>query len=161
GWLWRNAARSRWARETVPEIEKLLAADDYDGAAALVDRALAALPGDAALEALRTRATWSFTFATEPPGAEVRIRPPGSSAPWRSLGRTPLATRVPKEVYVWELARPGYAPQQVISPVWPLHPNRASVNNKYTLVPEADVPEGMVTVPGVEDASDEFPVPEF
>src|SRR5262249_59237303 len=123
GWLWRSAARARWARETAPKIERLLADDDYPGAAALADQALAVLPGDAALEALRTRATWSFTLATEPPGAEVRLRPFGSSTTWRSLGRTPLATRVPKEVHVWELARPGYAPQHVISPDWPIHPH--------------------------------------
>src|SRR5262249_11154125 len=154
GWLWRNAARARWARETAPEIERLLAADDYAGAVALVDQALTILPADAALEALRTRATWSFTFATEPPGAEVRLRPFGSSTTWRSLGRTPLATRVPKEVYVWELARPGYAPQHVISPAWPLHPNNAPItHSRFALVPEADVPEGMVTVPETDDAS--------
>src|SRR5262249_35638499 len=110
-----------------------------------------------------TRATWSFTLATEPPGAEVRLRPFGSSTTWRSLGRTPLATRVPKEVHVWELARPGYAPQHVISPDWPIHPNGPRIFDlTFALVPEADVPEGMVTVPETDDASDlMFPLLEF
>src|SRR5262249_59468125 len=127
--------------ERAPQIEKLRAADDYQGAVALADQALTVLPADAALEALRTRATWSFTFATEPAGAEVRIRPFGSSAAWRSLGRTPLATRVPKVVYVWELTRPGYAPHQGIAPVWPLLPHRQVIPKvtAFTLVPRRAV----------------------
>src|SRR5262249_48549541 len=163
GWLWRSAARARWARETAPKIERLLADDDYPGAAALADQALAVLPGDAALEALRTRATWSFTLATEPPGAEVRLRPFGSSTTWRSLGRTPLPARVPKGVHRCELARPAYPPPDRTSPRRPLHPADPRILALTSAsLHEADVPEGIVTVHETDDASDlTFPLLEF
>ena len=141
---WRRAARTRRAREAVPEIARLVTAGDFPQAAGLLREARAVLPGDAALEKLWKDATSECTVESDPPGADVSIRP-YRAAPdlWESLGQTPLLkVRVPRDYYVWKISKPGFRANYTIT--------LRGLNRKFRLDPEASLPPEMVRVPGEE-----------
>ena len=62
------------------------------------------------------KATGEASVESDPPGADVSIRPYGGDAnAWESLGKTPLQkVRVPSELYVWRIAKPGFAPESFL-----------------------------------------------
>lgn len=126
----------------MPEIARLVEAGEYAKAASLTREARAVLPKDPTLEKLWMRATYEATIESEPPGADVSIRPYRVDANgWESLGRTPLKkVRVPKDAYVFRIAKPGFAPISFIhewSDYW-----------RLKLRPEDSVPDEMVAVAG-------------
>ena len=147
-WLWQRASRRRWVRETAtPEIARLLAEEDFAKAAALARQAGAVLPGDAALEKLRTQATMEVSVESVPSGAEVFTRPyRGDAVAWESLGTTPLQrVRVPKAFYLWRIVKPGYETAWRIAPTW----NYAALRSlTFRLQPHGSAPAAMVSVPG-------------
>ena len=146
GWLWRNVAREGWVHQTaIPEIERLLADDDYASAAALAREALVVSPGNAALENLWTQATLEVSIDSTPPGADVLYRPYRSAADsWIHLGKTPLSgARIPRGFYVWQVANSGFLPAWRIAPSWLLY-SRRPVKLTFHLVPERSAPPGMV-----------------
>ncbi len=90
GWFWHRSSRERWALEAIPEITHLVEAFEFPKAASLTREARAILPSDPTLEKLWIRATAEATFESEPPGADVSIRPyRGDENAWESLGETP------------------------------------------------------------------------
>ncbi len=148
GWLWQRSARARWARETAtPEIASLVAAENFPKAAALARQARLVLPKDSALEKLWTDATIEFSVESTPPGADVAYRPYRAGADaWDTLGQTPIQRiRVPKNFYVWRIAKPGYATAYRIAPTWAYAFDRRI---SCTLEPSATAPSGMVPVAG-------------
>jgi dienelactone hydrolase len=150
GGLWHRASRTRWVRETaIPEITRLLAEEDFPRATALVRQARVVLPTDSALEKLWAQATMEVSAESDPSGADVSFRPyRGDTGAWETLGKTPLAdVRVPKNYYLWRIAKSGFAAAYEIAPTWTIvHkiPPRLSVR----LDPEGNAPAGMVRVPG-------------
>jgi len=142
-WAWRRAARTRRAREAIPEIARLVGAGEFPQAAALLREARAVLPGDAALEKLWTDATSECSVQSDPPGADVSIRP-YRAAPdlWESLGQTPIKVRAPRDYYVWRISKPGFRANYMIT--------LRGLNRKLRLDPDASVPPEMVRVPGEE-----------
>jgi eukaryotic-like serine/threonine-protein kinase len=150
GWFWHRASRGRWARETAtPEVARLVAAEEFTKAAVLAREARAVLPKDPTLENLWTQATTEVSIESDPPGAEVSIRPyRGDSAAWESLGKTPLSSaRVPRNYYVWRVSKPGFAPAYEIAPTWTIV-HRFAIKLAFRLDPEGSAPAGMVRVPG-------------
>ncbi len=147
-WVWRRAARARWARETaMPEIARLAAEEDFTRAAALVQEARLVLPHDPALESLWTQATMEVSVESDPPGAEVIARAyRGDPNRWENLGKTPLTkVRLPKGYYVWQIVKAGYEPSWRIAPTWTYLYGR---NLSFRLRPAGSAPAGMVPVEG-------------
>ena len=115
--LWRRAARERWALEVaVPEIQRLV--DEFKNveAAALAKQARAILPGNPALERLWLRCTDVVKIETVPPGAEVSVRVPGEHpSEWQVLGETPLTdVRIAAAAYEVRTRKAGYAPWSIL-----------------------------------------------
>ena len=128
----------------MPEIARLVNAAEFPQAAALLREARVALPGNAALEKLWTDATSECSVESEPPGADISIRPyRGDPDLWETLGQTPLLkVRVPRDYYVWKISKQGFRVSYTIT--------LRSLNRKFRLDPEASVPSEMVRVPGDE-----------
>ena len=150
GWVWRRESRIRWARGTAAlEATKLIAAEDFHGAADLLRRARAVLPTDPSLEALWNQATVEITAESVPPGADVSYRRyRGETSKWETLGRTPLAgQRVPKDFYLWRVSKPGFRPAWKIDPTWSIV-HRIPVRIACRLDADGSVPDDMVRVPG-------------
>jgi pimeloyl-ACP methyl ester carboxylesterase len=109
-WLHRESRKS-WARETaIPEIERLLNADDFHGAFDLARQARRYLPADPMLDAAWERIANTITFQTDPPGATVSYREfTDLDGPWVVLGETPLeAMPFPRGAYRWRIEKEGY-----------------------------------------------------
>jgi eukaryotic-like serine/threonine-protein kinase len=135
---WQGSSRVRWARNVaVPEIERLVDRDDYDGAYRLAREALGVLPDDPRLKQIWTNITFPLTIESNPPGADVSIRGYLADAmEWIPLGRTPLAgVRMPIGALRVRVTKEGLAPIESEGP---------AVN--YKLDPPASVVPGMVRV---------------
>ncbi len=153
GWLWLRSTRERWALETAtPEIARLVDAGEYVKAAALTRKALSALPKNATLNNLWRRETGEVSIESEPAGANVSFRPyRGEANSWEILGKTPIQkVRVPRQVYVWQLVKPGFATVSFIGqPAGTLQFGGSDEFDwKLKLRPAASVPPDMVAVPG-------------
>jgi eukaryotic-like serine/threonine-protein kinase len=151
GWLWHRSSRVRWALGTaMPEITRLVAAEEFTKAAVLIREARTVLPEDATLEKLWTEATWEVSFESVPSGADVSFRPyRGNANAWENLGKTPLQKiRVPQNYYTWRIAKPGFA---IAYRILPGSPGRqVSIKRTVRLHPERSVPPEMVSVQGQE-----------
>ena len=150
GWLWHRASRARWARETAtPEVARLVAAEEFTKAVALAREARVLLPNDPTLESLFTQATVEATIESDPPGADVSVRPyRGDARAWESLGQTPISkARVPRNYYVWKVSKPGFTAAYEIAPTWTIV-HRFAVKLAFQLAPEGTSPDGMIRVPG-------------
>jgi formylglycine-generating enzyme required for sulfatase activity/predicted esterase len=142
-WLWHRSSRERWVLETaIPEISRLVAADEYQKAASLWREARSVLPHDPTLEKLWIDMTGEATLESEPPGAEVSIRPyPGDADAWETLGNTPLdKVRILKGELVFRIAKVGFVPSFFIDGWF--------VSWNVKLRPEESVPPEMVAVTG-------------
>ena len=151
GFFARRSARARAVREkTIPEITRLLADDQYQKAAALVEEAHAVLPDDPQLMTLRNDATLGVSIASAPPGATISLKGLGSSATesWQPIGVAPLVKiRVPKGFYLVRAELPRHVPAYRIWPTWNLkYEDGASLEMR--LDAEGSVPAGMVRIPG-------------
>ncbi|MCM2315430.1 MAG: protein kinase, partial [Thermoanaerobaculia bacterium] len=143
GVLWRRASRQEWARkEAIPEIRRLVDAEEYARATTLIRQAQAILPSEPALEQLWIAATDMPSVDSVPNGAEVWVKPyQGAENAWERVGTTPLAdVRLPRGDYVWKIARSGFIEARVIYP--------ASLEWTFQLRPEEDNRAGMVFVVG-------------
>jgi len=137
--LWRERQARR---ETLPEIERLAKADDVYHAFALARRVAPLLEGDPGFDHLWDTTSVVADIQTEPPGAEVAIKPYlEPEAPWESLGRSPVAgVRLPYAYLRWQISKPGY------QTVEGAHvPEMLPV---FVLTPLESAPEGMVRVSG-------------
>jgi len=149
GWLWHRASRAGWARTTaIPEIDRLVAAEDFQKAVSLIREARAVLPNDSTLEKLWRQATLEVSVESEPAGADVFFRPyRGDPRKWTRLGRTPLTSaRVARDFYLWRAEKTGFAPAFTIEPTYLLF--RPGLQISLRLDPADRVPAEMVLVPG-------------
>ncbi len=152
GWLWSKSSRQQWAFQTAPEITRLVDSGEYVEAATLTRKARSVLPLDPTLAKLWMRSTGEVSIATVPAGADISMRPyRADSNAWRALGKTPLQKlRVPLDIYVWRVVKPGFAPAFFIAKPAVSAPPGAinSFDVTWTLRPEASVPPEMVSVSG-------------
>jgi eukaryotic-like serine/threonine-protein kinase len=148
-WLYRRSARLRWVQQTLPEIDKLVTAEKFPEAAALLRRAREIEPKDATLEKLWTVSTIGVSVESDPPGADVSYRPMrGDANNWTSVGVTPVTDlRIAKDYYLWRIQKPGFAPAYEIEPTWTLV-HRIPYKLRAHLVPAAEMPAGMTRVSG-------------
>jgi formylglycine-generating enzyme required for sulfatase activity len=145
-WWWTRSAGPRWARdEVLPEIARLVEKEDDYHAFILARQAQAHLPGNAALQRFWSDHTFPFTLETDPPGAEVLMKPYRTvDAPWDPLGRTPLKElRLPLANLRLRIEKEGFEPVEVATDLsLPLRVRR------FTLDERGKAPNGMVHVPG-------------
>jgi formylglycine-generating enzyme required for sulfatase activity/dienelactone hydrolase len=102
--------RERWAREqALPEIERLLAADEYVAAFALVQQAEDALGDDPQLTRLWPVVSVPASIVTDPVGATVYAKAyDDPSDNWQELGTTPNKTRLPRGALRFRLEKAGF-----------------------------------------------------
>jgi formylglycine-generating enzyme required for sulfatase activity/dienelactone hydrolase len=115
---WRRDAEQRWVRnEALPQIERLAAAQDLDGAYRLARRAMEVAPEDPQLKQTWANVTAPFKVKVEsdPPGATVDFKTYAvPDSPWTPLGTTPTApTSIPLAQVRFRLTKDGYTPIDV------------------------------------------------
>jgi len=107
-WLGVQSYRVRWARtEALPEIARLIEAENYGAAYGLAQQAEKYIPNDPILAKLWPNMSRTISVQTTPPGADVYRKdykaPEGS---WEYVGRSPLEkTRVPRVFSIWKLEK--------------------------------------------------------
>jgi eukaryotic-like serine/threonine-protein kinase len=137
--LWRERQAHR---ETLPEIQRLVQADDTYHAFVLARRVAPLLAGDPTFDHLWNTTSLLAAIKTDPPGAEVAVKPYlEPDAPWESLGRSPVAgVRLPATYLRWRISKPGFRTVEGahLSQMIPV----------FVLTAEESAPEGMVHVDG-------------
>ena len=147
-WAWRRGAAERWARrEAMPEIQRLIDADEITRAFRLAEKARPVLSGDPQFESLWLDLTQgaSTSVRSEPAGAEVLVKPYSEpDAEWQKVGKTPIEkVDLPRVFSRFRIEKPGYATVELA-----FVPARISRQPPFRLVPEDKAPPGMVLVPG-------------
>jgi dienelactone hydrolase len=147
-WAWRRDARERWARrEALPEIQRLIDADEITRAFRLAQKARPILAGDPQFEALWLDLTQGAptSVRSAPAGAEVSVKPYSEpDAEWQKLGKTPIEKLdLPRVFSRFRIEKPGYVTVDVA-----FAPGVISRRPPFRLVPEDEAPPGMVLVPG-------------
>jgi dienelactone hydrolase len=147
-WAWRRGSQERWARrEALPEIQRLIDADEIAPAFRLALKARPVLAGDLQFEGL-----WldliqgaATSIRTEPAGASVSVKAysePGTE--WQEIGSTPIEqVDLPRVFSRFRIEKPGHAPLDLA-----FVPLRITRHPPFRLVPDDQAPRGMVLVPG-------------
>jgi eukaryotic-like serine/threonine-protein kinase len=115
----REAMRT-WAHETaLPEIQKLLEAEDYPAAYDLAKKVQAVIPDDPTLKNCIDDATNDINIHTKPEGAKVAYKPyKDVDGEWIDLGLTPIdGVRVPVGMHRWRVQKEGYQDRELASSV--------------------------------------------
>lgn len=109
--------RARWVHETaIPNIQRLIEADQLDSAFALASEAASRAPSDSTVEKLWLSAAREQTFTSEPAGATVVRAPINDTTRWTPIGTTPTRNvRIPREAWFYRYTKPGYRPVTVMS----------------------------------------------
>jgi hypothetical protein len=138
-WFGGTIGRARRTPSVIPEVQKLLAVDDYQNAYRLAREAIAREPDDPQLKQMWIDMTFPFTFESNPAGAEVAVKGYlADEGAWIPLGRTPLENvSVPMGAIRLRLTKDGYEPIDgtVVAPKY-----------SYVLDPSGTAPPGMVRV---------------
>jgi tRNA A-37 threonylcarbamoyl transferase component Bud32/dienelactone hydrolase len=86
-----RASHRRWAARTaLPEIQRLVAAQENGAALDLATESERYLQGDATLAAILPTIARPLTIESEPAGAQIAYKEYGKESDWRPLGRTPI-----------------------------------------------------------------------
>ena len=138
GWYLVRESRLRRARETLPEIGRLIEAGKVVPAIRLAGEIERSLPE----EVKSLRRSWiPVSVTTVPAGAEVFFRDYlGADSEWQSLGRSPIAPKkLPLGYYRWRISKEGFQTIESVS---------MSRSQTFRLDPPAAIPPGMVRVAG-------------
>lgn len=158
-WQWQEAAGRRHARqELLPRIEQAVEAEwrDFTDAYRLAVEAEQHIPGDPRLAELFSRCSREVSVTTEPPGAEIYVKPYSSpDEAWEHLGTSPLEdVRLPIGILRWKFEKPGYETVVAAASTWDIRlegQNPLVPNDLFRSLDEAGtVPPGMVRVQGAE-----------
>ena len=139
GWLIVQGRRVQWARQQIPEIERLAQTADGVGAVRLARAVERYAPDDVERERQRWRPR---SFTSSPEGAEIQLKNyVDAGGPWESIGRTPVrGYRLPLAMYRARLTLAGHDPVEIsISD---------DAQNAVRLWPTGTTPPGMTFVPG-------------
>ena len=138
----RSAGERAARRDTLPQIERLVASDRIWAAYALAQGAQPLLAGDPVFDKLMRDISLVTDIHTDPEGAEVEVQPYlDPEAPWQRLGPTPISgRRLPFVFLRWRFAKPGFDPVERAA--------LPATQQAFTLVPAGTAPAGMVPVRG-------------
>ncbi|MCG6927129.1 MAG: protein kinase [Acidobacteria bacterium] len=148
GWLWLHDDIVRWMeRDALAEIGRLTETGELAEAYGLARGLKTKMPDDPEVQEMLDRITLPISIVTEPPGAEVQVRPYAApDAPWVHLGETPLqGVRVPYALMQWRISKRGF--ETFEGAPFGERPFTAFALG-FPLDPEGSRPEGMVRVPG-------------
>lgn len=161
-WARRSTMRSkrlRWAHETlIPEVRRSIDNKNARRAYEIVLLALDVLGEDPTLVELRDEVSNEAKIETDPPGAEVHIRPFEKGGEWSYFGQTPVSNRLPTGAYQLKVELPGYTTVfvAVTNPSFELQSLAAppgsilQIDPVIHLDPTGTVPEDMVRVPALQ-----------
>jgi TolB-like protein len=110
-WTLQKQGKERWAREeALPQLQALIADDDYAGAFELAREVERVSPNDPVLRELKSAYSAEIDLATAPAGANVFYRPYASTeADWKLIGQTPLVdVAMPRGVGLWRIEKDGH-----------------------------------------------------
>jgi eukaryotic-like serine/threonine-protein kinase len=151
-WSSYRSAKVRWARDqALPQALDLADQAKYPEAFALAVQSERYIPGDPILARLWPKISRTLSIRSEPAGADVWINSyRGTDAGWQHAGRTPIASlRIARDIFRVRLSKPGFDTALRVAPTaW--FPDR--VDLIVPLVAEADVPRGLVRIPGGIDS---------
>ena len=102
--------RARWVHEVaVPNIQRLIEADQLDSAFALQSEAVSRAPDDSSLGKYWPPLSQMQSFISEPAGATVTRAALNDTAHWIPVGTTPTGKfRVPRNAWLYRYAKEGY-----------------------------------------------------
>jgi formylglycine-generating enzyme required for sulfatase activity/predicted esterase len=147
GWFLNRQNQVRWARGVLlPEIDRLIAEDQYSAAFALARKAEAYIPTDPRLAKVWPVVSRSVSIRTRPEGAEVYIREyEVLDGEWTHLGKSPLDNiRIPPGLFRWRVEKDGFGRvEDVASSI-----RVGSFPYSFVLDPTGSIPVGMVRVVG-------------
>jgi dienelactone hydrolase len=149
GWLLNHTRDVRWAHDVaVPEISQLVDEGKFGPAYELAGRAEKLIPRDAALAKLWPAISYEFSIETTPPGVEVYRRDyADGSAPWISVGKTPLNKVLqPRGMWIWKFEKQGFGTVLRTTHAFRPWPFGDSVEGKVTLDKVENIPPGMARV---------------
>lgn len=164
----QRSSERRWARqEVLPEVVRLIAADEYAAAFALAREAERVVPDDPMLQGLWNEMSNTVSVETDPPGAQVFYRPNSAAeTEWLSLGPSPITDRrLPLGGFRLRVEKEGFEPREVLSALSypqsdgtfepPPGVSTPAERNRFVLRLDAvgTVPAGMVAVEGGEYAA--------
>jgi eukaryotic-like serine/threonine-protein kinase len=122
-YLWLQKSRVQWAKNKVPEVERLLEEarlgwdySKYREALGLAQKASQYLPGDPGLRKAIDAVSRVVPIQSDPTGATVRIKPyDNQDATWTVLGQTPLTgIRLARGFFVVRFEKAGYEPVEAV-----------------------------------------------
>ncbi len=138
-WWWAGRG-VREARRQLPAIFEAADRYDLDGFYRAARSVVPLLPDEPRLQQQWVNLTTVASFRSEPPGADVAVKGYGADAPYISIGQTPLAqVRVPFGAVKLQVQKAGFAA---------IEGTLSAFDLNFTLDPVAEVPAGMVRVPG-------------
>jgi eukaryotic-like serine/threonine-protein kinase len=131
----------RQARAKLPELQSMIQAERFEEAFRL-DRSLEPqLAGNAEYEKIRAGLLFPVNIRTTPDNADVFVRGYNESGTdWIRLGTTPIDGRGPLGYFRYRIVKAGFKPFEGAADA-----GMADLN--FTLIPEAELPDGMVYVP--------------
>jgi dienelactone hydrolase len=151
-WSSYRSTKAQWARDqALPQALDLADQAKYPEAFALAVQSERYIPGDPILARLWPKISRTLSIRSEPAGADVWINSyRGTDSGWRHAGRTPIdSLRIARDIFRVRLSKPGYDTALRVAPTaW--FPDE--VDLIVPLVPEADVPRGMVRIRGGTDS---------
>ena len=148
GFLVVRDRRARWVRETaIPEIARLVEADQLDSAFAMAERAESRAPGDSVLATAWGDIALTQRFVSEPAGATVTRAALNDTTRWIPVGTTPTApVRIPRNAWFYRYTLPGYRPVTVMGAR--LGGSYAPIPSPVALQKATDPDSGMVLLRG-------------
>lgn len=158
-WYSGRQAAVRHAREVIlPRIDTLMETSwsDFIDVYRLAEEAEQVIPNDPHLVEIIAQSTRAIDVTTDPPGAEVRVKPYANpDEEWRFLGVTPLEdVRLPVGVLRWKLEKEGYETVLAAETTWDVDvfQDDIIIGNDFhrTLDRAGSLSEGMVRVAGMQ-----------
>ena len=148
GFLFVRDRRARWVRDTaVPEIARLVEADQLDSAFAMAQRAESRAPGDSVLRGVWGDIALTQRFLSEPAGATVTRAALSDTTRWIPVGTTPTEpVRIPRNAWFYRYTLPGYRPVTVMGAR--LGGSYAPIPSPVALQKTGDPDSGMVLLRG-------------
>jgi len=145
-WLFNRQARIRWARDVaVPEIRKLVDAQQFAGAFRLAQKAEKIIPKEPQLMELLPQVERDFSFQTVPPGADVYLYDEIDGI-WKHVGRSPIAkVKVWPGYHLFKIEKDGY------EPIEGAELTSYALEIERTLEEKGGLPPGMTKIPGGKD----------
>jgi cephalosporin-C deacetylase-like acetyl esterase len=150
-WFFSRQAKISWAeRKALPDIVRLINADEFIDAYFIANKAEKYIPNNRILAELKDQFSWRVSINTTPEGADIYFgRFEDSLEELEYLGQSPVDNiLLPLGYLRLKIVKDRCAPYQTV-----LHNYRPSIEKPSTLVfninlDEADkVPEGMVKIP--------------